>query len=511
MRHCLLFVLVLSISVVTANAAEKALDMVALDASVIDYDLENRALSASGNVQVAYKKYISHSNYLKYTAGDQLTILSGNINIVGPSQNIKAERINYNGGLYSGTIEPFNAKIGKMSITGKSASISPTKIIISKASITGCEASPPDYIIRASELLLYPQWGVLVSFDNWVYVGSIPTLWMPTFIYGSRDYSLFASNSSIPEFGITPREGAHIRQKFGYFVDHQNSGVFSIGLSQHRGPLVSVSHFLSTHDHLHFHFLGASNGSDGIEYAAKGAIDIITEPKQTDTHDDTLLAMFESFNNSLRLPPGQVQFGTTHRENISDSRVSKPYFISFELNDVSLINRETRLSGKLGRSHIIEETLTYKHADDGETNVSGTLSHQIPISSSTSLDLQTFYIGYLYDSQSPWHRLFGRAAVRERWSPAIEAEISLSQKLWNTENKSPFEFERRYAIEGTEIGIKLTSKVGTTIMGVEANYDIDNKKYRNIDFIVTPEYHCWRLPLRWKTIEGQIRFGIELL
>ena len=501
--------LAMMMAVSPTNAAIKPNQIVTINAMTIAYASSENQLLASENVLIEFRNYTIRSKEFEFNSESRYGIVSGNIEISGPSQNIKADLITYDGLNYIGTIQTLHGRIGKLIIAGDSARITPEKIMIKNASVTGCDSPTPDYIIRSSQLDIYPQWGVLISFDNWVSIGSIPSLWMPTFIYGSRNYSLLANNSSVPELGGNPIEGGYVRQKFGYFINQDSHGAVTVALSQNLGAVFAASHLQRLDDHTHLNIRTALNGSDGPEYQVVAGFDLGYIPPPAVVSDDLLMGAFDQFNPSAYLPAGQAQIGTTLREIINDSRVSKPYFVSFQLNPVSVISPATLISSRFDHSNTQERSLTGIDTASFETGFSGNISHRLPLSNTAGIDLNSFYYGNFYSVSTPWQRWFGRVAISDV-GPMITAELSMTQKFWGTDTISPFEFERKYAIQGTEVGAKLLSTQGTAVYGVEVNYDIDNRRYRTVDFLVTPQFHCWRLPLRWKTVEGQFTFGVEL-
>ncbi len=489
-------------------AAIKGDQVVTLNATTISYSTTENQLSASGNVVIEYRNYIVGSKEFEFNSKTRYGVVSGNVDISGPSQNIKADFITYDGFNYIGKIQKLSGKVGKFIISGDSVRITPEKIMIKNASVTACDSPTPDYIIRSAQLDIFPQWGVLISFDNWVTIGSTAILWMPTFIYGSRDYSLLANNSSVPELGANPIEGAYIRQKLGYFINKDSHGAFTVELSQNWGPGIAISHLQRLDSNTHVTIKTALNGSDGPEYKITGGFVFGGGPPVA-ASEDLLMEVFDQFNPSAYLPAGQAQIGTTLREIINDSWVSKPYFVSFQLNPISVLSPSTFLSTTLEHGNFQERSLTGIEASSFETAVGGTISHKLALSRTAGIEFSSFYYGNFYNTVTPWQRWFGRVSVSETW-PSASVEVSMTQKFWGTETTSPFEFERKYAIQGTEIGGKFLTKQGITVYGIEVNYDIDYRLYRSFDILVTPQFHCWRLPLRWKTVEGQITFGVEL-
>jgi hypothetical protein len=481
---------------------------ITLNATVIEIDTTQNTLVASGEVRAVYRKYTANADYLEYNSTQKNLILNDHIQIQGPSQNYVMDHLEYNGTIQKGRIQNLKGRLGKLRVTGESMTIANDKLSLKNATITGCDWETPDYIIQAHELHIYPQWGFFVAFDNWVRIGQFPALWVPTFIYCSRDYSLIAANASVPEIGGSQREGGYIRQRFGYFFDKSSNGSAMVGYAQLLGPLIGVTHLQTFSDWVSTQVKVASNGSDGVEYAGILSVDLIPN-EAVSSGDDILSGIVDNFNRSLRLPTTQLKLGTTYREQINDSRVSKPYFSTIEFNHLDL-PADFGLTGYIGYSQVQENTLEGLFTESPDAYTSLDLGRRFQLSDTGSIQVNTLYFGNWYSRMTTWQRLFGRISYLKIF-PLGSAEFSYTARFFSTTNQSPFEFERKYAIENNELGTTLMMNVGDVGVGTQVNYDLDTKGFRTLDFIIVPQFHCWRLPLRWKTIEGQFSFGVELL
>jgi len=508
MRYWLLVTATIVVSTTLVYAGRPD-PQVTLNATEITYTTSENQLSATGNVVIEYRNTSTRADQFEFNSKSRVGVVSGNVALIGTNHRFSADQITYDGSTYTGTVRSLKGKLGKLIIDGKTTQITPEKITINTASITGCDSVTPDYTIRSSLLEVYPQWGVFISFDNWVSIGSVPVLWMPTFIYGSRDYSLLAANSSIPEIGANPVEGGYIRQKLGYFFNKNSNGALILEYCQNLGPVIGVTHIQRWDNQSRINIKTASNGSDGLEYQLIASLDLDTPTIPTASSDDFVIGMIDQLGQRFHLPAGQFKMGSTLRELINDSRVSKPYLVGFQINPLPIIPN-FEISGMIDHALTQERTITGNEVTDYETAISGEFTKRWALRDTTTLELKSLYYGNFYANAGPWQRWFGRIAVLEALALAT-IECSLTQKLWATTNLSPFEFERKYAIQGTEIGTKILSTIGTSTYGIEVNYDMDNTRYRTLDFIFTPLFHCWRMPLRWKTIEGQFTFSIELL
>ncbi len=499
-------ILIQSTAIVAANSTLQR--MVTVNADTIQIDTARSAFTASGNAVIEHRGMSASADIVYYSQPDGEVILTGKSRIWGPSQNYTMDAFRYNTISHQGDIESLRGIVDRLRITGKTVSVTPDKVTFKHATITTCEHENPDFIVRAGELQVYPQWGFFVSFDNWVHIKTLPPVWVPTFIYGSREYSLIAANANIPEFSNSQREGAAIKQRFGYFLNQGRNGVIMVGYTQALGPVISIHHLESLSRESNLQLKLGNNGSDGIEYATIFTHDFSTNSAETDTSDSPFDALVTRFNRAASLPPLQAKIGTSKGELINDNRVSKPVFAGLFLHQFGL-KENLLMAGNLSASIIEETTLSQITKSAGELATSIRLDQLIPLSSSDQLSIGGFYMGNIYSSSTSWHRLFGRIDYQKRWGET-SLLIGLTPKIFSTENQSPFEYQRKYVIQNNETNAQLTTEWFGVQVGVYGNYDLDLHTFRSLDIAATPVFHCWRLPLRWKTIEGQITFGVEL-
>ncbi|NDC82829.1 LPS-assembly protein LptD [bacterium] len=481
-----------------------AQSVVTINADLIDYSNDTESITANTNVKLQYRSYTSSSDLFFYNTKSLEGVVSGSVVVTASNQLLRADKIVYNGTNLTGEINNINAIFGKYRISGKTAKINPAEVIVDHATFTSCDGSPPDYLIQSERISLYPQWGVMVAFNNWVSVKNTPILWLPTFIFGSKDYSLLASNSSIPEFGANAREGAYIRQRLGYFINPKNTGAATIGYSSNWGGVARLNNLYRFSDTIYSQLGLGSNGSDGFDYSAIITIDLADKPQVSNDTDN----IWDSLSIKNNIPPIKLSAGTKYREYITDSRVSNPFFIDSTWTISSFLFDGITSQGTSSLRRVDELTLSGTSVQSGEIILDHDLFYNFAIFNDQKIRVGGIYKYRGYDLME-WQRGFAQVAYSLNKNDQ-DFTFSYSQRLFSSTTESPFEFERKYALQGSEIGIQYQLINKQINYGVELNFDLEASRCRTFDIVISPKFHCWKVPLRWKSVEGTITFGIEL-
>ncbi|NBV42940.1 LPS-assembly protein LptD, partial [bacterium] len=423
----------------------------------VEYNVSTNYLSATDNVIVRYNKYVLKTDELAYDIYSKSLLASGNVKIAAPSQSYEARYISYNAITLEGHADHLSARVGKLSLTGDTMVLADNTVRIKNATLTGCSGDPPDYRIEAEQLILYPKWGVLVAVNNWIYLGNTRLFWMPTFIYGESAYGLLSRSSGIPEIGSSQREGAYLKTRIPYFINRESKGNILAGYAYNFGPILGVTHIEDLPSIGSMQLKLISNGSDGTEYATimESTFDLSDRTARND--DDSLLSYFARFEDSLR-PVIRTKFGSTYREIINDSRVSMLFFQSIDIKKIDLPgNVRGTLFGQ--HSATVETALNGNSAAARTTVINTELEKQYSITDQVSAYLSGMYYGNWYDASATWQRLFAKIGTVFKYQGG-ETEISLTQHIYSTVNESPFDFERKYAIESNEIGARTVLNLG---------------------------------------------------
>lgn len=477
-----------------------------IEADTIVYDRSEHLLTASDNVQVFYDDNQVFGDAFQFDYENELLWFPKTMTISQQNSRVQVTNLSYSMKTYEGAADSIEGKLDRLIIKGGAIAFTPEFITIASPSFTTCDL--PDnkhYYLESRKMILYPQWGFMVAFDNTLHTPVLPfPFWVPTYIYGSKRYSLLASASPIPDVGSNAREGGYVKQKIAYFFDNRSNGTLDLGYTQNQtwyfgfnhGQLLTENQALN----LRWHYLGY----DGTEGALVYSINLNTVP--TTGKKNLFGSLFSSLNeDAFRL--SRLSLQAIYRELNNDSRVSYWPQAQLDLNRVELGNSEIFWTNTFLVGQLQEETpqraIIRSSRKGSDTNFHKQLFKDATWGATADLN----YYGYWYDA-SDWQRLFGRVGFDWYW-PVLNPRVSYSKRL-GLGGMSPFEFENKYAQVGDEIGFGVSHDFGTIGVFSEGDYSLDDKVFRNFDVGVKLTDHCWRTIVRWKMQQAQFQFGVEL-
>ncbi len=493
----------LFLSLTSLSAQE--IKSITLSGDHIEYDRTSSNITASGNVKLKLRDFVIHTKKISYDIQDEHIQIPATFNINQDGKSIGAKNFDYKFKSFQGSASSVNVQIERVHIVGEKLDFNPLNITIDHAAFTTCDADHPHYLIRSDKIYLYPALGVIVAFQNYFTLFGTPIFWFPTYVYGSRSYRLIATNTPIPEIGSNNREGLFIKERLGYFLNGNSTGTFDFGYAQNLGWLAGINHGLNINDLHQLQLKAYSLGSDG--FAGGAAYQLTARTTSEPRPKDALETLFSPFTDSP-LPLSRFTVRYLLKELVNESRVDyKPEFQS-EFNNIRVPYTGLKLNSNISAGLLEEETPLKTIYKSSRININGDLSEQYHLTDSLHGDASLIYLGYWFSSDQQWQRLFSR--LRLIWdTPILTPEISYTNRIFNN-GRSPFEFERLYAIETDEIGLKLTHKNADWSASADMDYNLEARTPRRLDFITSFNMHCIQASLIWKSVERQFLLGISL-
>jgi len=483
----------------------------------IDYETNATGVIASQNVEIRYGEHLIKTSYTAFDIASQNIRIPSHFVYQHQQTQVSGSAMAYSFKTHDGHIQNIQAQVEKTKITGTSLDINNVRLEMNDLTFTTCDKPTPDYEVHAELVHFYPQVGFMVAFNNTLYTRFLPfPLWIPTYIYGSRSYSIIGSSSAIPEIGANNREGLYVKHRFGYFFDEHSTGTLDLGWYIERGGfLYGFTHLQETSDMSELHLEAHMVGFDGFEGLAAYYTDLLF----TDTSDEgepdspsegqAFLSILQEFKSSTSKVMSRLHTGVAHRQLINDSRVTQLPFIKLVLNETVLFD-DWKLSGDLGWADVKEETPKYTFHEEHNTHTQISLGKMYALAPSTNFGTDVFSYMNWYESGQSWQRLFASFYLDFKLAD-LQPRLFYIKKIMNPYGNSPFEYEQKYATVSDEIGARVTFPLLGLEWGYEAFYDLDRKELRTQNLTTSFLFDCWKLSIQTNTIAGTFSFGVELL
>ncbi len=480
---------------------------VEIQAESIQFDRPSENIHASQNVVITYRGCTLNTQVFSYSAFQKKVDIPDRFQVQKEDYHLDAYRLSYDFGTYGGQTDTLEIVAGRLLLKGEKMVFSQEKITIENAAITTCVDPDPHYVIRSKHVYVYPEFGYLVAVDNWIHTRILPfDVWIPTYIFGNSSYS-FLGASTLPQVGVTAREGTYVKAKWGYFVNPSSTGTVDGGYLSRLGWMYGVSHSFSINRAQHLDLSAHSVGNDGFEGGGRYSYFIYPSDSQSVPEQDThgIKPFLGKFSEAF--PVSQFRIGYTWGELINDSRVDKIPLVEFRINPFKYGDTGILLSGNLGWGVYNDRPFDAQSYHSGQWMSEGTVEKYVSVNEFVRVGAKVDFFGHWYDTTATWQRLLSKFLIC--FEAPLHPEISFTKKLFK-EGESPFEFERKYAIESDEIGLKLYQKFWDMKIELESAYVLETAQWRTVDIVWTVPSHCWQTFYRWNLVSGQLSFGIGL-
>ncbi len=476
-----------------------------IQADNIEYLEDDKLIAASGNVKITYDTYViyAHSVFLDNA---QKTILFPKGFVLEKDDNvIRTTYFDYNYQTFSGGASDLDMVIGKIRIHGRDVTFAIDQTFIRDATFTTCDyPDHPHYKVKSAEMSLYPQFGFLVASNDTLFVNDVPVFYFPSYIYGSRQYSVLGETSPVPEFGSNMIEGWFVKEHWGYYINPLSSGLLNFGYTEKLGLLIGAQHGLTFPNQNTLFVKGSYFERGGLE----GRITYVNKLEKEEIPSVNNLNLSTLFAKVTRPAPAlkNIAFDLAFREINPISRISLLPLLTLDLTRFRLPNEiDMNVQTNLGN---ISEEYNDATVTSWRTNLNLTFAREFNLGSTLYLINSLYYYGFWYTGDKTWQRALNTATLEWRLL-GFKPALSYTYRLFNS-GKNLFAFETYNIAETDEIGFKLAADVGKNMIGLELNYNLPDKKFRTVDTSITIDDHCWATTVTWKFIQKEFLFGIQL-
>ena len=507
--------------IIALNTVCYAGNFVTLSGDLIEMDNVKKVVIASDNVGILFNDYKIETSRFEYWKPQKHIYLPNPFELTSKEITFNAREFYYNTGSLQGQAHYFDTVISRLKISGEYIEFGPQKVIIKNARFTTCDnaQSTTHYYVKAKTIYLYPQWGFFVAFNSKVYARFIPGyIPIPTYIYGSKQYSLVEATTLMPNVGTNKTEGIYIKENMGYFINQNSSGAVSVGTSKKLGAFVGINHAFTLKNRQQLNIKAAYTKEDFFEGKVLYQFKLLEKKKEKET--SMLKRLVSNFSESKNDTLSDIKVLYQHREVENDRRVSYKPTVTFDTHRIPL-SKEIFLTSSAIFGQVEEERQPELRRNERPTfsawrsTFYGTLTSPVKLNESINLSTELSFYGNWYDTGDTWQRLFTTFSFS--WPKiALEPELRYVKRLLPIIGDTPFEFEKNYALKTDELGIVLKKTFEKTFYRLEANYNLEpqeegfSDRLRTFDIVSGIALHCWRLSLRWQTQQQSVSFSVDL-
>ena len=160
-------------------AGGEGADSVDVQADELEYEANQKLMTARGHVVVTRGKDILKADYMTVRTDTQDAHAVGNVVFDRAGNVWKGDEMSYNFKDRTGDFGEFNASIAPFYIRAENSKrTSPDEFVLHNATITTCEGDRPDVYIKAREARVIKQ-NTIVARGVVFYVGAVPIFYVP--------------------------------------------------------------------------------------------------------------------------------------------------------------------------------------------------------------------------------------------------------------------------------------------------------------------------------------------
>lgn len=492
----LLNLIILTLLLVTPSLA--LLKDLTVNGDKVAFDKVQHRLEAEGSVEVTYQELLVRGQHLVYDTSTEvldldrgftmfyegITFEGATLNYLIPSKQGRATRVGF---YYEG-----------MEMGGENLALDPEKLQLKNSHFTTCDDQPPHYQVTAADLNLYPKYGWLVAYWGLFWLGRLPVVPMPTYIYDFKAADKAKRNlPPFPEIGSNADDGSYISERLAWHLNRNLSGTYSLNYAANKGVGGGVATDYLLNDNNEGDFRINWNGQDGFF----GGL----------THDYSFGGEVGTSNQSnifFLLPrTRQYRLATTisNRERINYQRVSFLPDIQLETHSGELLRKEAKYDFSLSAGQVKEEGNVRLVRGAGVFKLFGDFQ-ETPyglITPSLVLD------GSFYSNGTQWLKPSVGLALKRNFPLETVFGLEYIHYLLIA-GQSPFNYEMYHYRPADRLRSGLMFAIGETQARIGASYFLDNWSPEDIDYTLFFKLHCYNLGITWRSLRQEFAVGFSL-
>lgn len=470
-----------------------------INADRVSLDKAKYRIEAEGSVEATYKDVLLIGNHLIYNTSAETFYADRGFSFDYQGMTIEGETLDYDIKGYAGIATRVDFLYQGVQLGGGWLGFDHEKYELKNANFTTCDLRYPHYHVTAADLVLYPKYGWMVAYWGLFWLGSIPVVPMPTYIYDFRAAERARKNlPPFPEVGYNEDDGNYINESLAWYLRREFSGTYTLSYAANKGigGGFQANYIVDDQNDGNFRLYG--NFKDGLF----GGL----------THNFVFGSEIEPSGSSLgELFPlshsRQFELETTlsSRERINYQRVSYTPNLRLRFRQGQIFRKEAKYDFELGTGLVAEEgnrRLAY-----GGGNVR--FYRDFPETSLGYLTPSLVMDFSFYSNGGKWVKPSFGLDLAKPLGKDYELDFGYTHYFF-VEGASPFNFEMYRFRAVDRLKSALLFKAGETRGKISASYFLDNWSPEDIDYSLFFTLHCYDLEVTYRSLRKEFMLGFSL-
>lgn len=480
-------------------AAAQDKDLV-INGDNVSYDKANHLVEAQGSVEVIYKDVLIHGDHIIFRTDTEMIVADNGFDINYEGVTIEGFSLDYAIKTKKGKATNVKFTFHGIELDGREIEFTIDEFKLKNASFTTCDLDGPHYHVTAGEVILYPEYGWLVAYWGWFWLGRFPIVPMPTYIYDMYAEQKNRRNlPPFPEIGSNDEDGTYINERLAWHIRRELSGTYSITYATKKGLGGGAEANYILNDNNQGNVRGYGNAGDGLWGGITHRILFGGEVEGEGDIPFTFLA-----SPKYR----QYEFETTlsHRERINYQRVSYTPDLVLRSRKGHIIREEAQYDAEVGASMIAEENNVSLGRTRGNINFYWDFPETAigDITPSVGLDSR------FYSNGTRWVKTTGGIDLKKTFAQNLLLGVGYLH-YFEIDGTSPFNFELYRFNPADRLKSNLFFVIGETGIGIDTSYYLDTWQPEDIDYSLIFRMHCYDLIVKYRSLRREFELGFGLV
>lgn len=484
----------------------EVIDDLLIKADSMSYSEDGSTIEASGSVEATSKDIDLKASNILYDIGTKEISASNGFEMkLRSGFTIKGDYLDYH--LRSKYGDAKNVSISRSNsvITGNTAYVDEEKVELKDATFSTCGLTPPHYHVSSWTTTLYPEDGWVIGYFGFLWVGGVPLVPVPVYVYDLSSYGLGKKSDaknviSVPEFGNNDEDGNYVLYKVPWIASKKLNGRL-VFFSTEKGGLgggVEGNYFANESNDLNFRL------SHDKRYDYYGGLTHTYYFGPTIGNEKQNLYSFFRIKEQLLF---ELSTTISRKERINYERVSMLPNVTLSMNDVPAFLNNLYFGGDLSYGYITEES---SGAGDDRGRVNTRAYFNIPLENIGWLNAGVGYNQTWYGFTGSWTRLSQNLRLSRNIGPGLNSYVSHLHYINYTGN-SPFRYERYYNLPSDEFGVGLSYNFGIHRLSVDYSYYVPDWEQKDLDYGLSIGFHCFSIDFKYRATRKEFMIGASLL
>jgi hypothetical protein len=470
-----------------------------INADRVTVEKDKKRIEAEGSVEVVYKDFAVSGGHLIYDTSQETLAIDRGFVLLFEGMTVEGQQLDYGIKERTGTALNFHFDYGGIMLKGQKLELARELYKLNGVDFTTCNLSSPHYRVSASEVLIYPEYQRLVAYWGFFWLGNLPVVPMPTYIYDLRaDEKARKNLPPFPEIGSNSEDGNYISERLAWNLNPNFSGTYTLSYFSNKGVGVGVQGDYILNGQSDGNIRLMENLKDGMTGGLTHNYNFGSANQPTEAEKQTFLTL-----------PRRRQFDLettlSSRERINYQKVSFLPNLVFRSSRANLLRPEAKVDVELIAGSVAEEGNTRLLRGGGNATLYGDFRETEIGFITPSINLDNLF----YSDGTHWLRSTANIDLSRRVNESVFWGLGYSHYLL-AHGQSPFNFERYRFRAVDRLKAQTIFAIGETRAMIATSYFLDNYSPEDIDYTLFFRLHCYNLEVTYRSLRGEFALGFSL-